>query len=89
MMFNRTIIALTEKGKTMAEIAYKLGEIFMIFGGVLATTGCLFLLGFMVESAWILFSDTFRAICKAESLIFEYRKNRDAFLKWREGANNV
>lgn len=67
----------------MAEIAYELGEIFMIMGGILIAVGLLCLLGFLVECAWIAFSDTFRAICKAESLIFEYRKNREKFLEWR------
>ena len=28
-------------------------------------------------------SNRFQAICKAESLILEYRKNRDEFLRWR------
>lgn len=33
-------------------------------------------------AAWISASNRFRDICKAESLIFEYRKNREMFLQW-------
>ena len=72
----------------MFELAYKLGEFFMIIGGILLAAGFLFLLGFLVNCAWVAFSESFRSICKAESLIFEYRKNREAFLKWKEGADN-
>lgn len=32
--------------------------------------------------AWVAFSNRFRDICKAESLIFEYRKYREQFLEW-------
>ena len=33
---------------------------------------------------WIAVSEKFRDICQAESLIFEYRKNRQAFLLWKQ-----
>lgn len=50
-------------------------------GGLL----CLAIVGFLcwlVCCAWAAFSDRFRAICKAESLIFEYRKYHEQFMAW-------
>lgn len=32
---------------------------------------------------WEYASNRFRDVCKAESLIFEYRKNRDDYLEWK------
>lgn len=32
--------------------------------------------------AWADFSNKFRSVCKAESLIYEYRKYREQFLAW-------
>ena len=34
--------------------------------------------------AWIKASNAWRGILKAESLIYEYKQNRDEYLKWRE-----
>lgn len=39
-------------------------------------------LGWLVCCAWAAFSNKFRAVCKAESLIFEYRKYHEQFLAW-------
>ena len=72
----------------MVEIAQGLGMTLMAFGGILIAAVILLFLGWLVQVAWIAFSDTFRAICKAESMIFEYRKNREEFLKWKEGAED-
>ena len=33
---------------------------------------------------WIKASDAWRSILKAESLIYEYKKNREKYLKWKE-----
>lgn len=67
----------------MEKVAFWIGEVFLVFGGT-------FLLGFVLAvlfklmcEAWVVASNRFRAICKAESLILEYRKNRDEFLRWR------
>lgn len=47
---------------------------------------CMCILGLLLHLVcviWIAFSDKFRDICKAESLIFEYRKNRHEFMVWK------
>ena len=41
-------------------------------------------LWWLVETAWIAASNRFRDICKAESLIFEYRRERKEYLWWKE-----
>lgn len=68
----------------MEKVAFWIGEVFLVFGGT-------FLLGFVLAvlfrlmcEAWVAASNRFRGICKAESLIFEYRKNRGEFLQWME-----
>ena len=56
--------------------------IFGVGGGVF----CLLVIGLLAYfacEAWVMFSNRFRDICKAESLIFEYRKNRHDFLIWK------
>lgn len=50
-------------------------------GGLLCITLVGFL-GWVVCCAWAAFSDRFRAICKAESLIFEYRRYHEQFMAW-------
>jgi len=60
-----------------------IGMLICYLGGGLL---CLFILGLflrLVCAVWIAFSDRFRDICKAESLIFEYRKNRHEFMVWK------
>lgn len=69
----------------MDNLALKLGEFIMVAGGILFAAVIILLLGYLLCIAWIAFSDNFRAICKAESLIFEYRKNREKFLEWKAG----
>lgn len=66
----------------MNNIALAVGVVVMTLGGILLTSALILLLGQAVLLAWISFSDKFRAICKAESLIFEYRKNREKFMEW-------
>lgn len=65
-------------------------EYYNIVGMVLCGLGggllCLCVLGLLLDFAcviWVKFSNKIRNICKAESLIFEYRKNRDEFLLWK------
>ena len=50
-------------------------------GGLLCLAGVGFL-GWLACCAWAAFSNRFRAICKAESLIFEYRKYHEQFMAW-------
>ena len=71
----------------MGDIALWLGMVLMGTGGALVALAIIFFAGWLVCVAWIAFSTEFRAICKAEGLIFEYRKNREQFLEWKE-ANN-
>ena len=65
----------------MAEI---LGEMFLCVGGALLAIFVLSLLGQVAVIAWIAASNKWRNILKAESLIYEYRKNRKEYLLWRE-----
>ena len=36
---------------------------------------------------WIKASNAWRGILKAESLIYEYKKNRDKYLEWKEAVD--
>ncbi len=67
----------------MDKVAFWVGEVFLICGGTFLLI--LVLAGFfrLMCEAWVALSNRFRGICKAESLIFEYHKNRDDFLRWR------
>lgn len=53
-------------------------------GGIAAILAALCFLWWLVETAWIAASNRFRDICKAESLIFEYRRERKEYLWWKE-----
>ena len=68
----------------MNDIALAFGKIVLLAGGGIAAVGIISLLANLAAMGWVVFSEHFRAICKAESLIYEYRKNRADFLKWRE-----
>lgn len=52
-------------------------------GGILAA-----LLAQLLCEAWMAASNRFRKVCRGESLIFEYWKNREEFLEWREIKNH-
>jgi hypothetical protein len=41
------------------------------------------LFGFGVHCAWIAYSQSFRDICKAESMIHGYKVNREKYFEWR------
>ena len=62
---------------------FQIGRFACYVGGALFLIGVLSILGWIVCEAWIAVSDRFRDICKAESLIFEYRKNRSEFMVWK------
>lgn len=51
-------------------------------GGGLLCIAIVGFLGWLVCCAWVAFSDKFRAVCKGESLIFEYHKYQKQFLAW-------
>lgn len=66
-----------------------IGKLFCGVGGIAIALFLLFLFLEITLEAWRLFSDKFRAVCKAESLIFEYKKNREKFLRWLDEKENL
>ena len=68
--------------ETMQNIALAIGCAIMGAGGALLALMILSAIGDGLCCAWVAFSNAFRSICKAESLIHEYRKNREEFLEW-------
>lgn len=61
-----------------------IGAVMCHVGGAIFALGILSILGWIVCEIWIAVSDRFRSVCKAESLIFEYRKNRSEFMAWKQ-----
>lgn len=76
----------------MAEIATRIGYWFMLIGECLIAAALLGFLGWLVCQAWAAFSNRFRDVCCAESLIHEYRLHKQEFLERKEeregGENN-
>ena len=76
--------------ETTAEL---IGKAFMCVGGVISAVFALGLAAEIAAEVWIAASNKWRSILEAESLIYEYRKNRKDYLLWREqiwkdGADN-
>ena len=69
---------------TLDQLVWWLGYAFVIIGGVELVFLLLAVIGLAACKAWISASNKFRDICKAESLIHEYRRNREEFLRWLE-----
>ena len=68
----------------LEQVARNIGFAFMLVGGLLLF-GAMVTLGIrLMCELWAGVSLRFRNICKAESLIIEYRKNREKFLEWLE-----
>lgn len=65
-----------------------IGKVFCVVGGIAIALFLLFLFLELTLEAWRLFSNKFRDVCKAESLIFEYRKHRKEFQKWLNDKDN-
>lgn len=59
-----------------------IGFIVCVLGGWLLCVAIVGFLGWLACCAWAAFSNKFRAVCKAESLICEYRKYHEQFLAW-------
>lgn len=59
-----------------------IGIIVCGLGGGLLCVAIVGVLGWLVCCARIAFSNKFRAVCKGESLIFEYHKYHEQFLAW-------
>ena len=68
----------------MDAVYRNIGIIVCWLGGGLLCVAIVWFLGWLVCCAWAAFSDKFRAVCKAESLIFEYRRERKEYLWWKE-----
>lgn len=66
----------------MDAVFRNIGIIVCGLGGGLLCLAIVGFLGWVVCCAWVAFSNKFRAICKAESLIFEYRKYHEQFMAW-------
>ena len=66
------------------KFALLLGASFVIIGGTSLVFVLTALVLYAACMAWIHASNRFRDVCKAESLIHEYRRNREKFLKWLE-----
>lgn len=70
-------------------VMVNIGAAFMIVGGVALVAIVLSLVIYAAGWAWVAASDKWRDILRAESLIYEYRMNRDAYIKWRRNANKT
>lgn len=66
------------------KVMMSVGAFFLLVGGALLLAAVLVLFAWIVGSAWIATSNKWRRICQAESLIFEYRKNRKKFWEWKK-----
>ena len=73
----------------MTEIAARIGQWFMLIGGMLIAISLLGFLGWLACQGWAAFSNRFRDVCRAESLIHEYRRNRAEFLFWKAEREGV
>lgn len=70
-------------------VMVNIGAAFMIAGGVALVA---VVLGLVIHAAawvWVSASNKWRDILRAESLIYEYRMNRDSYIKWRRNANKT
>lgn len=70
-------------------VMVNIGAAFMIVGGAALVAVVLGLAIYFAGWAWVAASDKWRDILRAESLIYEYRMNRDAYIKWRRNANKT
>lgn len=68
----------------LERVACNVGFVFLLGGGILLFGTIAALAILLVCDLWICASNRFRDICKAESLIHEYRRNREKFLEWLE-----
>lgn len=69
---------------TMDNFATFLGKGFLVVGGIGIAVLLLALLVWLAGVAWIAASERWRDICKAESLIHEYRREREEYLQWKK-----
>lgn len=70
-------------------VMINIGAFFAIAGGIIMMLFVVGMVGYLVALLWISACNKWRAICRAESLIFEYRKNRKDFLRWMSKADTI
>lgn len=70
-------------------VMMNIGAFFTIAGGIIMMLFVVGMVGYLVALLWISACNKWRAICRAESLIFEYRKNREDFLRWMSKADTI
>ena len=68
-------------------VMMNIGAVFLIAGGVLLISALFGFAIWLVGEIWIAASNKWRGILRAESLIYEYRKNRDEFMRWKHEAD--
>lgn len=68
-------------------VMVNIGAAFMIVGGVALVAIVISLVIYAAGWAWVAASDKWRDILRAESLIYEYRMNREAYIKWKKNVN--
>nr|WP_325302308.1 hypothetical protein [uncultured Dysosmobacter sp.] len=68
----------------MDDIMINTGAIVLIAGGLLLLVAGVGFACLLVATIWIAASNRWRAVLRGESLIYEYRKNREAFLRWKK-----
>lgn len=57
---------------------------FVIVGALFVLTFCMLcIVGYVICCLWESFSEKFRDICRTESLIREYKVNREKYFMWR------
>lgn len=64
------------------------GILMCIGGGFILTFTILLVLEYFLSILWIEVSKKWRSICFAESLIHEYAKERESYMKWKEECEN-
>lgn len=70
-------------------VMVNIGAAVMLIGGVALAAIVLGLAVYAAGLAWIAASNKWRDILRAESLIYEYHMNREAYIEWREKANKA
>lgn len=65
-------------------VMMNVGAFVLIAGGLLLLAALTGLVVYLVGQIWTETSKRLRAILRVESLIYEYKRNREEFLRWKE-----
>lgn len=65
------------------DVMMNTGALIFIVGGFLLFAAVVGIAALLVANIWIVASNKWRRILRAESLIYEYRQNRDEFMRWK------